>query len=373
MKLLLVTNQLDVGGIETNLVRLTRELSARGHTVLAATAGGALVPAFEEAGGRHLPLAMSMRSLPAAARALRQVLDEQAPDVVHVFSASAAALVRAARGRPPRPPVVASIMGLKTHPAEPEWKTLLRVYATTIGAERIILMAPAISAAVHRLPVRRRRTISMSVVGVDVPQAPADAAASVRAELGLDPGTRIVTTIGRLDPTKSHELFIRAAAQVVGVRDDVVFLVVGGGDLMEALRAQIATIDTPSRVRLLGERHDITRLLAATDVYVRPGVVEGFIGITVLEAQVLGVPAVAFETQDVKLAIEHGVTGSLVPPADTGALARVVLGLLDDPHRAAQLAEAGRRRAISGYSLPAVVDRLEALYEQLASAGRSRD
>jgi glycosyltransferase involved in cell wall biosynthesis len=195
----------------------------------------------------------------------------------------------------------------------------------------------------------------------------------VRAELDVALDTRLVVTIGRLDPTKSHELFIRAAADVLRTREDVLFVVVGGGALLNELHAEVAATGRPDRIRLLGEREDITRLLAATDVYVRPGVVEGFIGITVLEAQVLGVPCVAFETQDVKLAVEPGITGVLVPPGDTAALAAEVSALLDAPDRAATLGAAGRARALARYGLPAVVDRLEELYEQLASGRRRSD
>ena len=57
-------------------------------------------------------------------------------------------------------------------------------------------------------------------------------------------------------------------------------------------------------------RDDVERILAATDVYVRPGVVEGFIGITVLEAQALGVPVVSFRTDDVQLAVEGHDVGA---------------------------------------------------------------
>ena len=370
MKVLLLTNQLDVGGIETNIVRLTKELTARGHDVLAATAGGQLVHALEAAGGTHVPLATSSRSWLGSARSLRRLLDVQAPDVVHVFSASTAVLMWMARRGRRRPAVVASVMGLKTHPLEPSWKTQLRVYATTLGADLIIVMAPAIRDAVRRLPVRNRRTREMSAVGVEVPQPPADARASVRQELQVPLDTRVVTTIGRLDPTKSHELFIRAAAILVRDRDDVVFLVAGGGALLGELQGEVAASNRPDRIRLLGERDDVTRLLAATDVYVRPGVVEGFIGITVLEAQVLGVPCVAFETQDVKLAVESGVTGILVPAGDDGALAAAVADLLDAPARASALGEAGRLRALARYSLPAVVDQLEKVYAELARTRR---
>ena len=72
----------------------------------------------------------------------------------------------------------------------------------------------------------------------------------------------------------------------------------------------------------------MARLLSATDVYVKPGVVEGFIGITVLEALGLAKPVVAFETEDVKLALTDGETGLIVPNGDVASLAERILYLL---------------------------------------------
>jgi glycosyltransferase involved in cell wall biosynthesis len=119
-------------------------------------------------------------------------------------------------------------------------------------------------------------------------------------------------------------------------------------------------------VRLLGHRSDVYPLLRASDVCVRPGVVEGFIGITVLEAQALGVPVVSFDTQDVRLAIEDERTGLLVPRGDTRALAEAVGRLLTEPELAGRLGPAGREQVQGTYGLPSVLSGLERLYADVA-------
>jgi glycosyltransferase involved in cell wall biosynthesis len=174
-------------------------------------------------------------------------------------------------------------------------------------------------------------------------------------------------TIGRLDPVKSHELFVRAAAHVARHRTDVRFFVVGEGPLRSSLEAEIVRLGVGASVTLLGERTDISRLLGSTDVCVRPGIVEGFVGITVLEAQAFGVPVIAFETEDVKLAVTDHETGLLVPPNDTEALGAAVLELLGDPELAERLGAAGRSHLEATYALPVVVDALEALYAEHSS------
>src|SRR4029077_2258103 len=81
-------------------------------------------------------------------------------------------------------------------------------------------------------------------------------------------------------------------------------------------------------VYFCGVRRDIAAVLAATTVYVKPGVLEGFVGVTVLEAMATGVPVVAFETRDVTAVIEPDRTGLLAMNGNTYELAKSIVALL---------------------------------------------
>jgi glycosyltransferase involved in cell wall biosynthesis len=377
MNVLFLTNTLEVGGIEKNLVLLSHELAQRGHNVTVASRGGTLLTELCKAPVRHVPLhvAWRPRHLREDISVLRRLLrwaGNNGPGVVHIFSASTAALCAMARlgsrcaSGSKRPLFVTSVMGLKNDPGEHQFLTLLRAFVTNLGADRVIVTSPTIGETINALPVPRSKQTAMPVqavriIPVDESQRLRDYFA-VREEFVVRQGERIVLTIGRLNATKSHELFIRAAAQVCKRRGNVRFLIVGEGEERERLTNEISEQEVDDHVMLLGERLDVHRLLSATDVYVRPGIVEGFVGMTVLEAQTLGIPVVAFSTEDVKLSIEHSLTGWLVPAGDSDALAEAVLGLLDDPKRARRLGEAGRRHVEEIFSLHRVVDGLEALY-----------
>jgi glycosyltransferase involved in cell wall biosynthesis len=97
---------------------------------------------------------------------------------------------------------------------------------------------------------------------------------------------------------------------------------------------------------------------------VRPGIVEGLVGITVLAAQALGVPVVSFYTEDVRLAVRHEETGLLVPIGDVTSLAAAIDRLLDDCVLAAKVGAAGQSHVRDTYCISAVVDGLEELYCQ---------
>lgn len=372
MKVLFLTNSLGTGGIETNLVRLTKGLKAIGHDVLIAARDGVMSSYAREAGARVFPIEARLGDVAAVRRdlrVLRRLVRYERPDVVHVFSASTGALLRLSRlparrmAWGYRPAVVASIMGLVNHPDEPAVRGWLRNAMTVLGARRILNSAPAIESAARRLPIRRSRFARQRVHGIETWNgAEPPGVATVKNELGVPEHARLVITIGRLDPTKSHDLFIRAAALVLEARDDVRFLIVGGGPLRKGLAGLVDKLDLAGRVILLGERHDVPRLVAASELCVRPGVVEGFVGLTVLEAQALGVPVVAFETEDVKLAIRDGETGLLVPPNDVDALAASIAQLLDDPSGAKQLGAAGKAHLERTFALDNVVRELEARY-----------
>lgn len=373
MRILFLANQLEMGGIETNIVRLCRSLVSRGHEVTVGTRGGELVGEVEAAGGRHRVTDLFSRL--GSVRSFRSLIAEERPDVIHSFSASASIRCAAARlTLPPskRPPVVASIMGLKNSPQEREALTLLRVYLTTVGAGRVIVIAPAIGHALSKLPVSGKRLIEMPVVGIDdfpsVEGVRLDRS-EVREELGLRPDVPVVMTVGNLEPRKSHELFIRAAALASEKFPDAHFFVIGGGQTRAQLEREVAATGKGTRIHLLGNRPDASRVIRAADVYVRPGVVEGFVGITVLEAQAAAVPVVSFETEDVKLAIEHERTGWLVRNGDVEQMSEAIRMLLKDEVKAAAIGRAGLEAVRDSFSMDAVTTSLERLYAQMVGRG----
>jgi glycosyltransferase involved in cell wall biosynthesis len=185
----------------------------------------------------------------------------------------------------------------------------------------------------------------------------------VRAEFGFPPDSLIVSTIGALHPRKSHDLFVDAAAIVSAAEPRACFLVIGAGELEAGLQRQAHARGLAGRLVFTGVRDDVARLLSATDVYVKPGVVEGFIGITVLEALSLGKPVVAFETEDVKLAVTDGETGLIVPNGDVAGLAAGVLHLLHHPDEGRRLGLAGQQVVLERFDFGVLARRLEEFYQ----------
>lgn len=104
--ILLAAMALDLGGAETHVISLARELRRRGHTVLVASAGGRMVSMLAEVGIPHFQIPMDSRSpvvLFRAFRRLRRVLAEEKVGLVHAHARIPAWLTSLALGRSPIP------------------------------------------------------------------------------------------------------------------------------------------------------------------------------------------------------------------------------------------------------------------------------
>lgn len=170
---------------------------------------------------------------------------------------------------------------------------------------------------------------------------------SLRDELGVSPGTQIVTMIGRITVPKGQLQFVQAIGKL-GTDKDVVYLIVGDSlygsfddDYKEQVIKAIEQLPQPGRVRMLGMRTDVLDIIAQSDIIVFHSLwPEGF-PMSVAEAMQLGKPVIGTPVGGTSEMIQDGVTGRLVAPEDTAALALVIAELLDDPAQAQTLGKQG--------------------------------
>jgi len=185
--------------------------------------------------------------------------------------------------------------------------------------------------------------------GVTLPcseSAPLD----VRSALDLPTGP-IVVTVGRLVRRKGHDTLARAMSQVISRAPDALWVVCGRGPEGRRLASTIAELPGRERMFLVGHVSDSVR-----DALYREAVVmamtprgtdldaEGF-GLVYLEGGSYSLPVVATRCGGIPDAVEHDVTGLLVPPDETAATRDAILALLDRPEWARTLGVAGRARA----------------------------
>ncbi len=191
---------------------------------------------------------------------------------------------------------------------------------------------------------------------------------------------RRIVYLGRLEPYKRIDLMLRAAAKISERFDDLEIVVIGRGSAREGLERLSGELGLSERSHFAGFVTDAERdaLLADARVCVCPSVKEGW-GITVIEANALGVPVVATDAPGLRDAVRHTSTGLLVPDGEpelfVAGLVAAVENLLSDPARAAQLGEAAiewSRRFDWDTSARKMADTIEAVRSGSAEVSGSR-
>jgi glycosyltransferase involved in cell wall biosynthesis len=172
--------------------------------------------------------------------------------------------------------------------------------------------------------------------------------------------------VGRLIPIKGHIVLLRAFAQARLQVPSLELDIAGRGPLEPALRALAKELGIEGAVRFLGHVAPIQRAIEGAAVVVVPSMGEGF-GMVALEAMERARPVVAAEIGGLGELVEHDVTGYLVPPGQAEQLADAIVRLASDLGGAAELGQAGRRRALEQFLQERCTDRTEALYRRALS------
>jgi glycosyltransferase involved in cell wall biosynthesis len=185
----------------------------------------------------------------------------------------------------------------------------------------------------------------------------------VRQELGCALDSTVFYMGARLEPWKGHTLLIDALSLLPAGNWEA--WIAGGPQraheqvYYDQLRAKTRERGLEQRVRWLGQRNDVPRLLAAADVHCQPNTGPEPFGIVFIEALQAGLPVVTTRIGAAPEIVDE-TCGKLVEPADPTALASALAELLDPARRAALNAGPARARALCDAG-----QQLYRLYDQL--------
>lgn len=193
---------------------------------------------------------------------------------------------------------------------------------------------------------------------------------SLRTELGLSPETVLVTAAGRVNEDKGFDLLVEAAIKVVQQYPQTVFLICGATDILSyrnRLEARIGELGLEGKVRLLGRRDDLPRVLAQSDVFVLSSRREGH-PYVLLEAMACGLPTVATLCGGVEETLEESVTGYGVPIGSVNEMAASIGRLVSCPQRRHEMGEAARRKVKMEFTAERSAQGLFDCYERLLNS-----
>ena len=214
------------------------------------------------------------------------------------------------------------------------------------------------------LPDSRLVMIPSGIEPGDPPEIDTDRAA-VRAEFGWPADAPLVLFAGRLMPQKGVDDLIAALDILQHVRPQLKTLIAGAGPQRSELEETAHAFQLDDKVKFLGHREDVPRLLAASDLLVLPSLYEGMPNI-VLEAMRHRKPVVATAAPGTTEVVVDGETGLLVPVKNFQGLARAIRQMIDDPELSRKFGEAGRARVELEFGVDRMVTRFAELYETIA-------
>jgi glycosyltransferase involved in cell wall biosynthesis len=226
----------------------------------------------------------------------------------------------------------------------------------------------AISAAIrHRLETDGIAASRISVVheGVDVERIERLEAGNVHAAFYLPTQSPVVGNVGALTPQKNHHDLIEAAALVVREVPDARFVILGEGELREALEQQIHRKHLERHVMLGGFRTNALAMIKGFDVFALSSTHEGLCT-SLIDAMAASKPAVATAVDGVPEVLVDGETGFLVAPHDPHALAERLVRLLKEPALRARMGAAGLARARTTFTVDRMVEETLDVYRRLA-------
>ncbi|MDE2147334.1 MAG: glycosyltransferase [Burkholderiales bacterium] len=191
-------------------------------------------------------------------------------------------------------------------------------------------------------------------------------ASSLRADAPARPAGETVLAVARHVAQKGLDLMLQAWVAVAAARPAARLLIVGDGPLQGALQRQAQALGIAGSVQWRPPTPDIEPLYRAAAVFVLPSRYEGM-PLALLEAQALGVPAVAFDCPTGPAEIVTPETGLVVPAGDVPALAQALAALLADPGRRARMGAAAIERSRTHFSPELHYARWTALVQRVAA------
>ncbi|MEY3737173.1 MAG: hypothetical protein RLZZ251_889 [Actinomycetota bacterium] len=359
MRVLHVIARMNVGGTATYLSNLITGLQnqgvvnqlAMGH-VPPGEAEDAVVSTLPIRRIEHLSREISLSADHAAYRELKRAVAEFKPDLIHSHTFKAGLLMRLGKKSVP---IIHSFHG--HHLYDPEFGAGKRAVLNVIE-RRLAKRSDAIVTIGTKV---RDELLAQGIGNADQYTAIAPGIVAlerrdrlaVRNRLGISKDALVVMWLGRFTEVKRPDRVVEIARSI----PNAVFVLAGGGELLEKSR-----VGAPSNVVFVGFE-DKNDMWAIADIGLCTSDSEGM-PLSLIEAQMAGVPVVSTDVGSVAEIVSDGESG-FVAPRDSAALAERIKKLLESPQLRAEMGERSRSRASELFSAKTMVDAHLALYRKV--------
>lgn len=360
MTILLITTHLNPGGIASYLVSLAKGLKERNHNVIVASSGGALVDVLKRYEITHEQIDIVTKSelspkIFFSLVKLFRTLKDNDIQIVHAQTRVTQVLsfwIDKIYGIP----FVSTCHGF--------FKPRFNRIKFPCWGRKVIAISEAVKTHLELDLKVKSKNIELVYNGLDIRKYPgynSEQIAESKKWIGLRQGP-VIGNIARLSSVKGQNYLIEAMKKVAERFSDVQLLFVGDGKIKEDLVKQAADLGLNKNIIFIPSIQDTSSVLALMDIFVMCSIQEG-LGLSIMEAQAMGIPVIATNVGGIPELVENNKTGILVPPQDSASIARAIISLLENKQLAKQLGVNAQKNIQENFTLDKMVDKTEALYK----------
>jgi glycosyltransferase involved in cell wall biosynthesis len=374
--IMLLITTLTFGGAETQMVRLATELKSAGWKVMVACmiAPTAYTSILEQAGIPVFSLDMP-RGVPDPRGILRlaRLIRQLKPDILHAHMVHANLLGRITRLIAHVPVVISTVHNLRetSEKGGPTWYKERLYRITDFLADRTTIIAQSAFERYVQVGAVPRSKLEMIPNGVDTHRFKPSLTLREKTRAELDLGSDFVwLAVGRLVEQKDYPNLLRAVHRLPSMNWQL--LIVGDGILYESLNALSEELGVRNKVRFIPPREDVLALYAAADAFVMSSAFEGM-SAALQEAIAMALPCVVTDVGANRDLVCDGVTGYVIPPADSSHLGQAMESLMTAPTSCReQFGRNARHFAVSNYEFKTVAQKWFDLYERCLAGKAAR-
>jgi glycosyltransferase involved in cell wall biosynthesis len=389
MKIVHVITRLILGGAQENTLITCRLLAEHGHEVTLIT-GPAIGPEgalFEQT--RNAPYeTIVVKKLRREIRAgydlasyyaLKKLIRQIRPDIVHTHSAKAGILgrfaadaVRSGPRRKRRPYVVHTIHGLPFHPYQSRLLNRLYIAVEKAAARRtdcMLCVADAMAEKAMAVGIGEPGDFVTAYSAIDeqafLAPPTEQAVSDFRRKHRIGEQTVVIVCIARLAELKGHEYIIRSATALAPRYENLVWLFVGDGALTEQIKSQIQLASLGYRFRFTGliPPDQIPLAIHASDILVHCSLREGLARV-LPQAMLCARPVVSFDIDGAREVVNEN-TGFLIEPENVEQLVEACDKLIRDPDLRFRLGYQARESVMEKFAPETMVATIESVYNHL--------
>lgn len=363
MKILYLITRAERGGAQMHVLDLLTNLPSGCRPILATGESGYLADEARDRGIQlhhihHLRQPMSPIHDLLALGEIAALVKAESPDLIHAHTSKAGLLGRIAGWFTGTPTLFTAHTWSFADGISPMQRRIaipLERLAASMGGKVI-----TVSLANEKMAARESITSkgNLATIWNGIPDL----------DLRAEPGTHDIPTVvmvARFAPQKDQLTLLRALS---GVQMPWRLTFVGDGPTRRDVELEAQSLSVVDRVQFLGDRSDISELLAKADIFVLATKWEG-LPLSILEAMRAGLPVISSDVGGCSEAVVDGVTGFLIPPSDVDQLRAKLQLLLSSKPLQKTLGEAGRERFHQEFRIESMMEKLLAVYHEAIPHG----